>query len=109
MLPWWGPLVRARMKWNVEAAGDNLAVGGDLPTGADLDYIAFSLAVVPSHAHMFVHRAEVRSAPSGHEREGAKAEKARNVAYHMNLMKDYTFRACNGSDFLSLGVMLRMS
>ena len=90
-------LIHVRMKWVAEAVCDILAVGEDLPTGADLESIAFSLAVVPLYAHMFVHRAEVRFTPSRHKWEGAKAEKATTVAYHVNRTEDCASRACNGS------------
>ena len=91
MLLWWGRLVHARMKLNAEAT----KVGEDLPTGADLESIAFSLAIVPSVAHMWVHWAEIKSTPPGNNGESMKRgdDKAQRVAYHMNLVGSYDFKA----------------
>ena len=76
-------LVHARRQFNAKATLDD--DDENLPlVGADLRSFAFSLALVPSKAHMFVHWAEV---------------KEKDVRYHMNLVNSYDFRALSGDAF----------
>lgn len=73
-------MVNARMQFNARAAPTNVLV-----LGADSHSFAFSLALVPSKAHMFVHWAEVKGQT--------------NVIFHMNLVDSYDFRATTGDAF----------
>lgn len=76
-------MVNARMKFNAEAPN---TIG--LSLGADLQSIAFSLAVAPGSAQMFVHWAEIK------ETETKEIE----VVFHMNFLRDYSLKdhACDG-------------
>ncbi|KAK4692722.1 hypothetical protein P7C71_g4540, partial [Lecanoromycetidae sp. Uapishka_2] len=74
-------MIYARSKFNAQATT------AKTPLGADLHSIAFSLALVPSKAHLFVHWAEVRE---------------NDVIYHMNLINSYDFRSPSGGSFAEL-------
>lgn len=76
----------AAMPSNTEAGQPKLTP--TRKTCADLESIAFSLALIPSKAHMFIHWAEISpTAP---------------IVYHMNLVNSYDFRAMTGSPFADL-------
>ena len=78
----------------IESPESSLAVDADqenferhATSYADNKSIAFSMALVPSKAHIFVHWAEVRSD---------------KIIYHMNLVNSYDFRARDGKGFAAL-------
>ena len=92
--------MHARMRLNAEAA----EVGEELPTGADLESIAFSLAIIPSLAHLWVHWVEIKSTPPENHGESMKwgDHKVQSVAYHMNLVGSYDFQSWHRDDFALL-------
>lgn len=73
-------MVNARMQFNARAV-----LGNELVLGVDTQSFAFSLALVPSKAHMFVHWAEVKG--------------QNDVIFHMNLIRSYDFRDDTGDAF----------
>lgn len=75
-------MVHARMQFNTEATMKNLPLGGDPQC------IAYSLAVTPSSAEMFVHWAEVRGQA--------------DIIFHMNFLKDYSLKDRNCEGFANL-------
>ena len=76
-------LVHARIQFNAQATMEHESP----PMGADLQSIAFTLALVPSKAHMFVHWAEIRNT---------------DIVYHMNLVNSYDFRSLSCDGFAQL-------
>ena len=102
-------LVHARIKFNTKAGGDSDNFGEELPLGSDLDSIAFSLAIVPTKALLFMHWAEVRAktwivrvvdkANDGlnSRKYGSDGGVKVDVAYHKNLFESYDFNCLSPS------------
>lgn len=99
-------LVHSRMKFNAETIRDGDKSGEEeLPPGPDLGSIAFSLALVPTRARLFLHWAEGRPKKKCERESGrvgdAKADET-ELAYHMYPVESYDLGARHDCDILLL-------
>ena len=93
-------LVNARRKFNAQDPG--LEQRQKTVPGADLDSFAFSMALTPAQAHLFVHWAEMTQSSarsssatsayaSSRDPPIAKKKSLATVIYHMTILKVYRF------------------
>ena len=80
--------VAAVLQWYIQMQLKAKATTKNFLLGGDPQCIAYSLAVTPSSAEMFVHWAEVRGEA--------------DVIFHMNFLKDYSLKDHNCEGFANL-------
>ena len=83
-------LVNARRQFDNECSAQGGAVG------ADLSSIVFSLVLIPSLAHLYVHWAEVKAAKRSANKEQEE------VVYHMTLVETYSLMKRGGKELQRL-------